>query len=69
MAKDEKEPKELELTAEKIDDAKLNELLAKFNQLMKDFMEEGYVLQPFCQSGIRIVRVQKKRSILNPLRR
>ena len=65
----EKEPKALKLIPENTDEVKLNELIAKFNQLTKDFFEEGYILQPFCQSGIRIVSVEKKKSILNPFKK
>lgn len=53
--------KGFELTPEKIDDIKLIELIERFNLLVKDFTKEGYVLQPFCQSGIRIVKIKKKK--------
>lgn len=40
-------------------DPKLQELVERFNQLVKDCFEAGYSIQAFTEQGIRIVKIQK----------
>ena len=41
-------------------DPKLKELVERFNQLAKDYIEAGYSIQPFTEQGIRIIKIPEK---------
>lgn len=59
-------PKGLKLSRKEMENLKLKELVERYNLLMMDFAKEGYVLQPFVEPGLRMVRIKKKGINLNP---
>ena len=57
---EQKFPKGLKLNKAEMENLKLKELVERYNLLMIDFAKEGFVLRPFINQGIEIMRVEKK---------
>ncbi len=56
------------LKEEEISDPKLKELVEKFDKLSQEFFDVGYIIQPFIEQGVRIVKIQKESPILKGFR-
>lgn len=62
--------KEINLMSENIEDVKLQELVGRFNRLIQEFADEGYLVQPYNQPNIRIVKIDKgKKFNFNPFKK